>query len=133
MGCQAGQYFCRVEIPHLCGLYLNAQDIQKIIPMNMMPTSNSTEVAHQILDNSLGHILERPEFQRTSIGKTARQVEDTLKTDIEIGGQKPGEIKHRFNLQMQAFQRMARVHYLGFVEAQLRFSLLVEKLEFEVF
>lgn len=108
-------------------------DMAALIPLDMKPTDNSSEVFSQVADKSMTTILNSEAVRGTSLGRAATEVEQKLKTEVTIGGNEPKSIQHKFNFSAQAFQATAQVLYTGLTNAALKYKVAEQKLGVEVF
>ena len=116
-----------VEVPGM-----SSDDISKIIPSNMSPTSNENLVATQILDHSLSNWFNSEAVRNSDFGRTAHHVEKSMEGDVSFGGIQPDSIKHQFRFQMKATQTQAQLGYTGLTTAQVTYYMLQDKTNFEV-
>lgn len=97
---------------------LTDKDIQKLIPLDMKPTTNATYVATRVGDKAVQAWLNSPTVKNSAMGKTAAQVENSMKTEVAISQDtEEGKVNHRFMFQIQAFQSTAMLKYRGWVNA----------------
>ncbi len=109
-----------------------AADIEKVIPLNMQPTTDQSAVVSRIADHSLDRFFNSPEVQQSSIGQTAHEVQEKMQTDVSFGGEEEGSIRHVFKMQMLAFQNTARVDYTGLMDAKLFYHINDARFEVEL-
>lgn len=109
-----------------------SEDVSRIIPANMAPTSNGGLVAGQILDHSFSNWFNSEEVKRSPFGKTAHKVEKSLTSEISIGGSRPKSIKHNLRFQMKAAQTQAQVEYTGLTTAQFTYYMIQDTSDIEV-
>lgn len=109
-----------------------SEDVARVIPANMEPTSNGGLVATQILDHSINNWLNSEAVRSTSLGRTAHSVEKSLKTDVSFGGAEPQAVKHNLRFQMKAAQTQALLEYSGLTTAQFTYSMAQNKKDLEL-
>lgn len=110
----------------------SSNDIARIIPSNMAPTTDGGMVATQILDHSISTWFNSDSVRNSSLGRTAHQIEKTMENDISFGGSKPESIKHSLKFSMKATQTRADVEYTGLTNAQITYFIAQEKTNFEL-
>lgn len=105
-------------------------DTARMIPMNMIPSSNSAAVFAQIFDRSASYISTTERFRNSSFGKTALQVEQTMKQEVIVGNE--SGIEHKLNFNIQAMQTCAQVQYSGLMRAAVKYTVSSSTLGLEV-
>lgn len=106
--------------------------IDKIIPINIEPTRDGSLLFRKIVDHSLNNWLNDPAVKNSAMGRTAHNVQDTMKADMSIRSSEPNGVDHRFRLTYLAFQNIAKLDYSGYLNASMRYSPLFQKTEFEI-
>jgi hypothetical protein len=109
-----------------------SEDIAMMIPSDMAPSSNFGSVSTQIIDRSLTSFFNSPVIRNSDIGRTAHQVEKSMESNVDFGGQTPNSIKHSFKFAMKAAQTRAQVEYTGITNAQLSYQIAGSTLDLEV-
>jgi hypothetical protein len=109
-----------------------SEDISKIIPADMTPTTNGSLVATQILDHSLSNWFNSEAVRSSSIGHTAHRIEKSMEGDLSFGGTQPESTKHSLKFSMKATQTRADVEYTGLTTAQVTYFVLQEKTNIEI-
>ena len=112
---------------------ISVQDVSRMIPTNMNPSNNGSQVASQIFDQSMQSLFNSEAFKASDLGKTTHKVEKSMQQDISIGGTAPDSIKHNFKFNMQAAQTKAAIDYSGFGNAQLSYKASGQELNLEIF
>lgn len=112
-----------VKFPHEMREGFTQKDMQKLIPLDMQPTDNANYVATRIGDKAVQAWLNSPAVKNSAMGKTAKQVEGAMKTEVAISQDAgPQKINHRFMFQVQAFQSTAMMKYRGWVNANATYD-----------
>ncbi len=111
---------------------IKTEDVANYIPTDMTPTDDSQSVARQIADKSVTAFFNSPRFKQSSLGQTSERVQKKMEVNASVGGAEPGEIKHDFKFQMQAFQNFAKVDYSGYLNACFKYYLTTPKMDLEV-
>lgn len=106
---------------------ISSKDVEEIIPMDMEPTSNSSEVATRIADRSL-QVWARTVGKDVSLVKVAKNVERQLKADVDLSsGSQPDDLHHRVKLNVKAFQTLAEIEYSGWTTALINYNFSRQK------
>jgi hypothetical protein len=106
-------------------------DLAQLIPLDMIPSDNSSQVFSQVADRSMTNFLNSPEVRATSFGRTATSVENSMKKEIVLGSAQ--SVQHKFNFNVQAFQTVAQVQYTGVTNAAVKYKISESKLAVEIF
>jgi hypothetical protein len=108
-------------------------DIAKLIPTNLQPGQNEEQIGMKVADYSFNNFANGDFFKNTEIGKAAKGFEESLKTEVNLGGDPAkGEISHSVNLQVLAFEQKAWVHYKGFTDFQVTYQTNDSNLDVEM-
>ncbi|PIS10867.1 MAG: hypothetical protein COT73_07055 [Bdellovibrio sp. CG10_big_fil_rev_8_21_14_0_10_47_8] len=108
-------------------------DVSQVIPQNMQPSENSSQVFSQVADRGLNSLFNSDSFRQSSIGRTATDVSNKMQQEVVVGGsQAPGSIEHKLNFNFQAFQSTAQVEYTGITHAAVKYKIAESKLDFSV-
>lgn len=108
-------------------------DMTQMIPLNMQPSDNSSQVFSQVADRTMTSIWNSEAVRGSALGQAATEVEKQMKAQVVMGGNSPESIQHKLNFNMQAFQATAQVQYTGFTNANLKYKVTERKLGLEVF
>lgn len=111
---------------------IGSDDVSKLIPQDIQPTSNAGQVASRILDRSLNTWMNSDMMKDSSLVKSAKSLENTMGSDVSIGGEDSDEMKHSFKFNVRAEQAKALVKYEGLTNAQLSYQVGSDRLDFEV-
>jgi hypothetical protein len=107
-------------------------DMAELIPMDMQPSTSSSDVFAKVADKSMTTFWNSPSVRESSIGRTATDVEQTMKQEVVINGDDPTAIQHKFNFNVQAFQTLAQIQYTGLTNAALKYKIAENLLSLEV-
>jgi hypothetical protein len=110
----------------------NSADVAKVIPANMQPTTDQTKVASQILDHSVSAFFDSDAIKRSDMGRTAKQVEQSMQTEQSFGSGEPNSIKHSVKFSMKATESRADIEYTGLTNAQMTYYVAQTKTNLEV-
>lgn len=113
-------------------IHTTQEDIARIIPNNMSPTNSEGLVATQILDHSLSNWFNSEAVKRSTIGRTAKQIERTMESDLSFGGEQPESIKHSVKFSMRAAQTRADLEYSGLTKAQITYFIAQARTNIEI-
>lgn len=108
-------------------------DMTQMIPLDMRPSDDSSQVFSQVADRTMTSILNSEAVRGSTLGRAATEVENQMKAQVVMGGNSPESIQHKLNFNMQAFQATAQVQYTGFTNANLKYKVTERKLGLEVF
>ena len=78
-------------------------------------------VFKRFLDRSVSRLMKSDYFKKSSVGRSAEAVKRNTETDMAFG--QPGQIQHKFEFKVAAFQRQAFIQYSGFTKVQLRYDM----------
>ncbi len=93
-----------------------------MIPTNLQPGQSEEEITVRVVDRSVSSFAQGDYFRNSEIGKAASNFEKSLKTDVNLGGSpEKGEISHSVNMQVQAFEQKAYIHYTGLADLQVTY------------
>jgi hypothetical protein len=122
-----------VEIPKNKPVESVRVDLAKFIPTNLQPGQNEEQIGLKVVDYSINRFTNGDFFKNTEIGKAAKGFEESLKTEVNLGGDPTkGEISHSVNVQILAFEQKAWVHYKGFTDFQLTYRTNDSNLDMEM-
>jgi hypothetical protein len=110
-------------------------DMAELIPMDMQPSNNSTQVFTRVADRSLTTFLKSEAVRESTLGQTATAVQQKMKQEVVLGDGSgdPKAVQHKLNFNLQAFQAMAQVEYSGLTNAALKYKIAENKIALEVF
>jgi hypothetical protein len=111
---------------------VKSEDIARIIPRDLTPTSDGGQIATRILDHSLSSFFNSPAVRNSDLGKTAHRVERTMEGQAAFGGKTQDSIRHVVKFQMRAFQTQALLEYEGLTNAHLCYQIAGSRMDFEV-
>lgn len=98
----------------------------------MKPTSDPTLVANSIGDKVLNHWWNSDVMKNSQIGRTAHQVEKSLKTEVSIKPNRPEAVEHKVSFQFLALQAKSKVEYLGWWNSVASYNARSKIAEFEI-
>jgi hypothetical protein len=114
---------------------VNAADF---IPTDMtinpdLEATQKTEfVVNRIADHSLTTYFNSPDFRKSSLGRSATEVEKKVTQEVVLKGASKDSIEHKFNFQVQAFQALAKVQYIGFAQFSVSYNFRYETADIEL-
>jgi len=112
---------------------ITGEDVAAVIPMNLQPGQTQQEVGLRVVDHTLNRFTQGDYFRNTEFGKAASGVEKAMKTEVHFGNPEENEIKHSFNMQIQAFEQKAFVKYTGFTDIRLTYLMYNSDLNLELY
>lgn len=105
------------------GESLTEKDIEKVVPYKKLQDEDDmSDISRKMLDQSVNSFLQSDYVQSSSLGKTAKSVEEGVRTDIAFGGGDKDDIQHKVSLQYQAFQQEAYLKYAGLLNFNLKYK-----------
>lgn len=96
------------------------QEVQ-FVAMDGDIVQDDSFVFKRFLDRSVSRLMKSDYFKKSSVGQTAEAVKKNTETDMAFG--QPGQIQHKFEFKVAAFQRQAFIQYSGFTKVQLRYDM----------
>lgn len=122
-----------VPIPRLQGPQgVTYQDVQKVVPTDLAPTSDANAVAAKIGDRALQQFLNSPEMKKSSVVRVASQVENSMKAEVSMGSGEPDAVDHRMSFQFLALQSTGRLQYKGWLNAVMNYDTRNGETQLEV-
>lgn len=112
-----------------------AFDAKDIIPLDLKPTNNQNQVLTQIADQGINSWMASDTFKKSVLGRTTTQVQETMQTNVVIGGNQDSnsnEIQHRFNFNMQVFQNLAQMKYTGITTLTVNYHPFDQKTDLAI-
>ncbi len=97
----------------------NTSDIEygKLVPAGLQSVQDANLAVGKIADQSLQYWWNNSGAKDTPLGKNVNTIENSLKTEVDLGSQ--GSLKHKLNLVYDAFQTQARMKYEGYTSAEM--------------
>ncbi len=92
----------------------NRQAYQEMIPSGLSATSSEAQVFNKFADRGVQLFFTSDQIKSTPLGRTADSLQDTLKTDLDLG---TARTRHLVSFQILALQSSAQVKYSGWLEA----------------
>lgn len=120
------------EIPQGPSNDITFKDVQSVIPIDMAPSDNAVPVISKIGDRFFQKWMQSEAIKNSSMGRTASQVENAMKTEVVVAPTKSSEIEHKFSFQYQALQALAKLEYKGWTKAVMSFDARAGKSVVEV-
>lgn len=111
---------------------ISKDDVAKVIPTNIQSGSDEVMVSRKVLDYSVNNFLNSPNVKNSSVGRTADSVQKAMQAEVSFGNHKKGSIEHHLNLQMQAFEQVAYLHYSGYADADVKYFIVPRNTTVEV-
>lgn len=104
------------------GENLTGEDIEKVVPIKkLVEEDDMGSISRKMLDQGVNSFLQSDYVQESSLGKTAKSVEEGVRTDIHFGSS-DSDIKHKVSLQYQAFQQEAYLKYAGLLNFNIKYK-----------
>ena len=107
-------------------------DLKSVLPSQLAPSQDAGGIATQVLNHGLSQFFNGDMMKSTALGKAAKSVENTMKTDVAIGGSSPESTQHKIQFQVNAPAAQAFVQYSGLTNATLRYNIARQSAELEL-
>lgn len=115
---------------------LKYKDYVRLVPSNLQPTAEGTDVAIRFGDQALQNLLNSPQVKNSAMGRSAAKVENAMKTEVSIAppapNKGPNPIDHKISFQVLALQSQARMKYKGWAEATVTHDIRVRETDVEI-
>lgn len=113
---------------------ITSQDIQKIIPLDMRPSEDAGYVAGKVGDRAFQLWMKSPAMQSSSLGRTATQVEQSMRAEVDLPetGEGSESVNHKLGFSILALQAVARMTYSGWVNAELNHDARAKATIFQI-
>ena len=121
----------RLYLPELTAEESTVATFSNKITNSLTNADSSRSVVSKIIDSSLSYWWENSGIQNTSVGKAAAQVENKMKAEVNLGSTGPEKTEHKFSFRVLAAQALAKIEYIGWVKAALRFDAKSSQAEAE--
>ncbi len=105
---------------------LTNDDVSKMIPYkSLVPGSTSTEVASKIADRTLGYLFSTSQLKETALARMAEKTKEKLRSDLVLLPEEKAGTTHKFTVQLEAFQSLAKMEYSGWLDASINYNIRV--------
>jgi hypothetical protein len=111
---------------------IREEDVEKVIPKDLTPTSSTSEVASKIIDHSVSSYLNSPTVKNSSLGQATTKIDKSMSGNMSVGGSDPASIQHNFKFEMQAAQTKAVMAYTGYTNAEITYKASESTLDLQV-
>ena len=103
------------------------------ITNSLTAADSSRTVVTKIIDSSLSYWWETSGIRNTSVGQAVDNVQNKLKADVDLGSSNDAEkTKHKLTFRFLAAQAMAKIEYIGWVRAVLKYDAKTANAEAEL-
>jgi len=110
---------------------VTSDDVAKVIPTELQPGEDQNEIGLKIADRSANSITQGDFFRQSDIGRAANAVQNSLKTEMSLGGGE-GHTTHNIQMQVLAFEQKAFIRYAGFTHFKMTYLNYKNDLDLEV-
>ena len=98
------------------------EDYVRLVPRNLHPTVDGSDVAIRFGDHALQNLLNSPQVRNSAMGRSAAKVENAMKTEVSIAApaassDKKKQVDHKISFQVLALQSQAKMNYKGWTQA----------------
>lgn len=123
----------RLYLPELTSEESAVANVSNHITNSLTEADSSRSVVSKIIDSSLTYWWENSGIKDTSMGKAATQVESKMRADVSLGSTGAEKTEHKFSFRVLAAQALAKIEYIGWVKAALKFDAKNSQASAEVF
>lgn len=109
---------------------LQYSDIANVIPTDLDPRDQAG-IGRRILNNTVRHAIGSDSLRKSSIGRTAQSVQNSMQGGVSLGSREPNSIQHQIRVAADPLQGQARIRYSGLTNAQLSYRATESKVDFE--
>ncbi len=107
-------------------------DTDTYMPKDLSKDMDSQQVVSKIADKSLQTLIDKSSFKESSIGRTATNLEKSMKQEVTIGQPDSTGKGHKIQFSVQAFESKAQVNYEGLTNASVIYQATQAKTIFAV-
>gem|GEM_PF-6591080 len=112
---------------------IEAQDVALYVPQDLPADMPDNRVGREVMDHTFRNFIKGKMTPNAEIFRTVKKVEETLNYDIAIN--QPSvkeEIQHKFRVQYRPFQKIAKLRYDGFFNANMEYFFDRSFMEYSV-
>lgn len=95
--------------------------VNAILPKSDLSGRSESQVAKQILDNSIRLIWRTSPMRYSGVGQAAQKVEKAVQVEKVVQGE-DNQVQHKFSFDVQGVQALASLKYSGWVKAALKYN-----------
>ena len=96
--------------------------VNAILPHSDLSGRSESQVAKQILDNSLRLIWRTTPLRYSSVGQVANKVEKSVQVEKVVQSE-DNQVEHKFSFDVQGIQALAQLKYTGWVKAAVKYNV----------
>lgn len=103
------------------------------ITNSLTAADSSRTVVSKIIDSSLSYWWETSGIRNTNVGQVVDNVQNKLRADVELGtSSDANKTKHNLSFKLLAAQALAKIEYIGWVRAVLKYDAKTAQTEAEM-
>ena len=96
---------------------LDQEAMNLMLPTDMEPTSDSTRVSNKVMDRNVQNLLQGRYMRNNKFVQSAQKVQQAVQPKFSFGSE--NGVQHTFNMQYEAFQKVAKLKYEGYLESDV--------------
>jgi hypothetical protein len=109
---------------------IHYSDVASVIPTDLDP-NDQNGVGRRILNNTVNRAINSDSVRRSSLGRTAQSVQNSMQGGVSLGSREPNSVQHEIRVAADPMQVQARINYSGLTNAQLSYRAAESKVDFE--
>ena len=110
---------------------LQSADVAYVIPTDLDP-NDQHGIGRRILDNTVNRAITSDSIRKSSLGRTAQSVQESMQGSVSLGNREPNSVQHDLRIAADPMQTVAKINYSGFTNAQLSYRASDSKIDFEL-
>jgi hypothetical protein len=112
----------RLYMPQLTAEESVVASVSNKITKSLTAADSSQSVISKVIDSSLSYWWENSGIKNTSVGKAADSVEKKMQAEVNLGSTGAEKTEHKFSFKVLAAQALAKIEYIGWVKAALKYD-----------
>jgi hypothetical protein len=106
--------------------FVDTERGQAVMPTGANVVQTEDQMMGRILQNTANKLMKTEIVTNSFLMKTAKQVENSTKVDVAIKQEnsmpQQKDIEHKFNLDVQPLQGMAKITYRGLIDSRIEYQ-----------
>lgn len=112
---------------------VTSESVAMMLPTSMEPTSDSEAVGGEIMDHNLKNLMQGKYIRNNELLRSAQKVQEVMQPKVTFGNPEEGGVQHSVNLEYEAFQRVAKLKYEGYLKSDVIYESSTEDVNVSVF
>lgn len=112
---------------------VTSESVAVMLPTSMEPTSNSEAVGSEIMDHNLKNLMQGKYIRNSEILRSAQKVQEVMQPKVTFGNPEEGGVQHSVNMEYEAFQKVAKLKYEGYLKSDIIYESAEENLNVSIF